>query len=818
MRARTDETWLGTGEQASRALPLRLRLPNPPPIFMGRERETEALAAALLRAPVVLLCGPEGVGKTALALHGIRQLPGFESELALRVELCEGPGAEDPRLQLGRALAEAQGLEPVDGSRGFEDEEGLAATVIDLADRGGWWIVLELHDPSPSLAASLLVPIARYARHSRWIITSRSFPWAAELMPQTIALGGLPDEVLAQLATTFVPSLADAQRDEAVRAAEGAVGRLIRGLATSTDETVARPPAGDLHGAGRDERLSCEAGLLRVECLGARRRYHEALAVLATLEPKDAHVQVLHESWSLYCLAATDQLEGLDRRLAAIEPRVDELPAHLRSNVGLNLAKTMSLVGRVHDAYAIARHVETPTPSTHEQVAVPLALAMERGRLDEAARLLHQLASLDAETPTLRGFEAVHRALHQLCVGELRACEETLSYWKPELEHLGEQRRLSSLLKIETRLNLLRAAPPPRTPMRLAEAEVEGLPSRCNELFELHWRVRAGQPLPAGFDTRRHAELPHYALLDDVVRVDALLVQGNAQAALELCVRVIAELDRLGWGMMSAELRHTRCDILLVLGRFRELEEAARALHERATEMSCPRLVEESLLFTALVPPSPVDWGQLEVLATAIDRAPIAARRARALLGDPSALDAVDRLVLRALRKHRGLVPSASLSSWSPHAPPEPCDQERPGWGLADDERRVWLANGRSLSLRERPQLWSILATLHDHGGAATKEQLVQALWNESEYHPLHHDNRLQVAVRKLRKLIEDEPSRPARLVTTADGYTLVGRVRRTRSLDGHEAGHGRISVDPCWTREYGSEGAAPGFREACPA
>lgn len=713
MRARTDETWLGTGEQASRVLPLRLRLPNPPPIFMGRERETEALAAALLRSPIVLLCGPEGVGKTALALHGIRLLPGFEGEHALRVELREGPGAEDPRLQLGRALAEAQGLACVDGPRGLEDEECLAATVIDLADRGGWWIVLELHGPSPSLAASLLVPIARYARNSRWIITSRSFPWAAELLPQTIALGGLPDDVLARLAATFVPSLADARRDEAVRTAEGAAGRLIRGLATSTDETSARPPTG--------------------------------------------------------------------------EP-------------------------------SVVAPSQAPTPSTDERVAVPLALALERGRLDEAARLLHQLASLDAETPALRGFEAVHRALHQLCVGDLRGCEETLSYWKPELEHLGEQRRLRTLLKIETRLNLLRAAPPPRTPMRLAEAGVEGLSSRYNELFELHWRIRAGQPLPAGFDTRRHAQLPHYVLLDDVIRVDALLVQGNPQAALELCVRVIAELDRLGWGMMSAELRHTHCDLLLVLGRFRELGQAARALHERATEMSCPRLIEESLLFTALVPPSPVDWGQLEVLATLIDRAPIAARRARALLGDPSALDAVDRLVLRALRKHRGLVPSASLSSWSPHAPPEPCDQERPGWGLADDERRVWLPSGRSLSLRERPQLWSILVALHEHGGAATKEQLVHALWNESEYHPLHHDNRLQVAVRKLRKLIEDEPSRPARLVTTADGYTLVGRVRRTRSLDGHEEGHGRVSVDPCWTREYGSEGAAPGFREACPA
>ncbi|MEB2323903.1 MAG: AAA family ATPase, partial [Sorangiineae bacterium] len=43
-------------------------MPNPPAVFVGRERERAALSSALARAPLTVLHGPSGVGKTALAL------------------------------------------------------------------------------------------------------------------------------------------------------------------------------------------------------------------------------------------------------------------------------------------------------------------------------------------------------------------------------------------------------------------------------------------------------------------------------------------------------------------------------------------------------------------------------------------------------------------------------------------------------------------------------------------------------------------------------------------------------------------------------
>ena len=47
---------------------------------------------------------------------------------------------------------------------------------------------------------------------------------------------------------------------------------------------------------------------------------------------------------------------------------------------------------------------------------------------------------------------------------------------------------------------------------------------------------------------------------------------------------------------------------------------------------------------------------------------------------------------------------------------------------------------------------------------------------------PLRHGNHLRVAVRKLRRVIEDDAAQPTRLVTTDEGYVLRGLVRLARA------------------------------------
>jgi DNA-binding winged helix-turn-helix (wHTH) protein len=91
----------------------------------------------------------------------------------------------------------------------------------------------------------------------------------------------------------------------------------------------------------------------------------------------------------------------------------------------------------------------------------------------------------------------------------------------------------------------------------------------------------------------------------------------------------------------------------------------------------------------------------------------------------------------------------------------------------------VWLPGERWVDFARRRLHFELLLCLADAGGSATKEELVLRVWKETEYHPLRHDARLQVAIRKVRELIEEDPSRPERLVTTPEGYALRGTVRR---------------------------------------
>jgi hypothetical protein len=93
----------------------------------------------------------------------------------------------------------------------------------------------------------------------------------------------------------------------------------------------------------------------------------------------------------------------------------------------------------------------------------------------------------------------------------------------------------------------------------------------------------------------------------------------------------------------------------------------------------------------------------------------------------------------------------------------------------------VWTADGRSVDLAQTPLLWRILEVMADRGGRATKEELVLHAWGENEYHKLKDKGRLHVALRKLRELIEEDPSSPTRVVTADGAYAMGGLVRARR-------------------------------------
>lgn len=219
----------------SAPVPLAVRLPNPPPIFRGRGAEVAALSALLRQGPLAVVRGPSGIGKTTLALAVSHTLAQRRLEAARYVRLVgESAGAAALRALAGP-------LDPEERARLLGDPEALWAVVLDLAEAARAWVVIdedEAADPEGVVAAAEL--IGRFARRSRWVVTTRAGRSAA-LEAVTVALGPLDDGALRALAGDFDPRASRARVEQAVAAAAGSPGWLRLAMALPGDEL--RDPA-----------------------------------------------------------------------------------------------------------------------------------------------------------------------------------------------------------------------------------------------------------------------------------------------------------------------------------------------------------------------------------------------------------------------------------------------------------------------------------------------------------------------------------------------------------------------------------------------
>lgn len=176
-----------------RSVPLALRLPNPPPAFTGRQIETTALQERLRRGPLVAISGPAGCGKTALALHTLFELGADCVERSLWFPFSLERGDWEPAFHAAlRALAGTRDTTELDTQQ-----------CVDLADKVAAVVVIDHFDAAGPAAASwqrLLAAAVRYARRSRWIVTSRAPLELAIRDGQSLELGPMPEAELIALA------------------------------------------------------------------------------------------------------------------------------------------------------------------------------------------------------------------------------------------------------------------------------------------------------------------------------------------------------------------------------------------------------------------------------------------------------------------------------------------------------------------------------------------------------------------------------------------------------------------------------------------
>jgi hypothetical protein len=240
---------------------------------------------------------------------------------------------------------------------------------------------------------------------------------------------------------------------------------------------------------------------------------------------------------------------------------------------------------------------------------------------------------------------------------------------------------------------------------------------------------------------------------------EEVLRDGDIDRAIALLVRAHDRAVEFGRGVDQAEV----CTVLAEAyatagpgpGNRAALLELATELETLAREFPSRRFELDAKWIRATAGEE-ID---LEELAAAGANAPIAARRASALLGRPAKLDARDRQVLTGLG----------------HAPPEDTGE----LALSERTREVVLPNGGRASLAKSEMCFAVLRELVRAGDVVTKEALAARVWEVREYHPLRDDKRLQMTVGRLRARLA-EAGAGELVLTVQNGYRLGCRARMT--------------------------------------
>jgi hypothetical protein len=848
---------------AAIAVPLRLRPANPPEPFVGRAAERARLKKALARGPVAVVWGFSGTGKSSL----VRAVLAEDDDAAGRWLVVPNARGQCPVVQLLQALARIPGVRldvgaPVDDDANADgpiDDDGRAdAALTALEDHGlrVFFDDVERLDDAPRLVA-LLALARRFARHTRVVVVCREDPRDPALLPQTIALGPLPDDDIVTLLTDAQPTLslpearalAGRARGSPWRALQLTLGAdgaddvhgpersllslspaaqgLLRTLALvptaiprTTLARATRLPAPDvLDSLARRGWLEVHADAVRLHSAarsvvgaavtadGDERRLRGQRLLTALVDTDDADVELALAALPLLQDGDVDALQRLlDRHGDALRHagHAPSLWATLRRLLGdepppaalVAWAKTLAddvgddAPSRTTAARPAAMTVVTTAAMTNRHGAPAVAgrpAVLDWQRAAIAAQALHDsdrtreaLSLLRAQAPTTATVEDTAALLLRgdlaLLTAALDEAEDCLG-----LASLAPRARA----RLHARVGLLQ--------VKLARGELGGLSDElATTLLQLRQRgdddelVRRcqaiagelqalrGRPDADGARSARCSSSPTTdALLREAV---AALLRGDGRAALDVVLKARGRLLARGHALDALYAGVVGLDAAIVAADHDALQALAAALGDESRAARSARFAGEARFAAALAVGAPSPPLLVE-LAQATSSSPVVARRARALLGEDVDLDDVDRAVLA----RPGLGARDGASTTTPARPAAVARVVRsadgPEWTVEVAAVRILLSDGRVVDLSGKKVLFDLLCALCRRGGAATKEQLLQEAWGVRDYHPLHHDNRLKVAVRKLRRVLEDVLGADP-LEASEDGYRLRGRVR----------------------------------------
>ncbi len=540
-----------------------------------------------------------------------------------------------------------------------------------------------------------------------------------------------------------------------VLAHSSALERAVHDALLLAEETRAREPP-----------LAAAALLIAARAFVQLNRPREALDASAGARDLGEGDPVIEARADVYA-ARAHVFEGQTERalslVAALEPRVGALDPKTRREIDDQRASVYFNLGRSRRAHDLFLRMHREGLVSPEQLGVRTRLvrgslfALELGDLEEARRLLDELAPVARRSQELFAFYSMNELRYAAAMGELSVAEEHLAALVRATSASNSGYWSAWIAAPHHYLGLLRGASlDPRTAARDRDYPLTRALGAWHE-------VRA-----TGRATRLEAASRVDVVDADIVlglarATGASLARDSATAVREArAAQVLAEEE--GLVLWQADALATLCECFAASGDDGLLASATH-LERVAAGLGRSRYVAEASFFLELGRGARADVAVFDKLA-ATGGACAATRRARAILGFDAVLDKVDEAIVARARTALAAPTRVTASG-----------ADRPGLGLDTKRARVLLPAGDPIDLSKRPVAMKILVALFDGGGRASKQALVEQVWGRSDYHPLRDDKRLQVAISRLRVLLGDE----ALVETTEEGYGLAPTVAAYR-------------------------------------
>jgi hypothetical protein len=488
-----------------------------------------------------------------------------------------------------------------------------------------------------------------------------------------------------------------------------------------------------------------EIAIVRAEALATLGRSGEAAAECEAL--LDA-APSLAPAWRLRALLGVARVRLMLQDLRGAEAALDVL---LASRAGL-------------DAGAV---------SARTAFELACMVATQRAGFDRVAALAQRLLRLEAAQPV----RALFTRSFALTADEFTAAPAEFA---ERLERLARDAAASDspiavdvagyCLALEARRRMLEGQPPenaspvPSGPTRGLDVSTE----LVRATHAARWGATA--PLP-------HAQGLDHAALRGIAVATAAFVAADHVGALDALGRADEAIDAGGYELKRLDVLRLRAELGWDAGDAAAVRRAAASLEALATSAPAPRAAELAHFWRA-VAEGALAPEQLEAWAT--DETGYARRRRYALhlLGETAPLDPIEVRLLAHLDTREG---------WGRiHTAQRGEARVDDAAGIDVVRQLIWHRGAVVAPLDRHDVLLRFVAELARRDLAATKEELVVAVWGVREYHPLRHDNRLRLAARKLRLRLGPLAGR---LVATEDGYALNGRWRLRTAVGGGSPG-----------------------------